>query len=78
MKLDNVPAAAEAEVVAAVEPTGEEDEEPMNESQTENATLEQTDETDGVCSAALATRIHKTIVVNILPQLYKCLTYEVG
>lgn len=29
-----------------------------------------------VCSAALATRIHRTIVLTVLPQLHKCLTKE--
>jgi hypothetical protein len=30
-----------------------------------------------VCSAALATRVHRVIEMNILPQLHKCLTKEV-
>lgn len=29
-----------------------------------------------VCSVALATRIHRTVVLTVLPQLYKCLTKE--
>lgn len=33
--------------------------------------------TNDICSASLATRIHRVIEINILPQLHKCLTREV-
>jgi hypothetical protein len=59
-----------------------------NETAAENGDVEMADQCDvvidgdindekHVCSAALATRIHRVLEMNILPQLHKCLTKEV-
>lgn len=38
---------------------------------------EEVENTRDICTPALATRIHRVIEINILPQLHKCLTKEV-
>jgi len=53
---------------------GSAEEEAMEVSDTSNTVEEMS--RSNVCSVALATRIHRTIVVSVLPQLHKCLTKE--
>jgi len=43
----------------------------------EAALNEEVDSVKDVCTPALATRIHRVLEINILPQLHKCLTKEV-
>ena len=52
------------------------DEESMEVSETSASDAVEKISSNNVCSVVLATRIHRTIVITVLPQLHKCLTKE--